>query len=224
MKIDPRTYGNSNFMGFSYENYNENRDIKFRWKGYSGMVSINYSTNTDPDGIGYDHMGTGFSPYSAIGFPKLTCRIDYEGKGYHSYMGWMQTVRFNPGASCDHMAVNPEPMFVYHIPMMLDADTPFCVYGIDPALFEAPASNLEGIQWIANTYLSASKNLIVSREVCMILGIQWGYSISSGTIVHAEMKTLRLDGENFLNDLAILHRDYPTWRFRLCSEKEGFYD
>jgi hypothetical protein len=211
-------------MGFAYENYNENRTIDFRWKGYSGMVHVNYSTNTDPDGIGYDHMETGFSPYSAIGFPKLTCTIDYEGKGYHSYMGWIQTVRFNPGTSYHYPAISPEPMFVYHIPMMLDADTPFCVYGVDPALFEAPASNLDGIQWIANTYLSASKNLIVSREICIILGIQWGYSITNGTIVHAEMKTLKLGGELFLRDLAILHRDYPRWRFSICAEQDGFND
>ena len=177
-----------------------------------------------PDGIGYDHMETGFSPYSAIGFPKLICTIDYEGKGYHSYMGWIQTVRFNPGTSGDHPAISPEPMFVYHIPMMLDADTPFCVYGVDPALFEAPASNLDGIQWIANTYLSASKNLIVSREVCMILGIQWGYSITNGIIVHDEMKKLKHSGDLFLRDMAILHRDYPTWRFRICADQDGFND
>lgn len=224
MTIDPKTYRNGNCMGFSYKDYFENWDIEFRWKGYSGMVNINYSTNTDPEGIGYDHLETGFSPYSAIGFPKLTCRIDYEGNGYHSYMGWIQTVRFNPGISSESSALIPEPLFVYHTPMMLDADTPFCVYWVDPALFEAPASDLDGIRWTANTYLAASKNLIISWEIVMILGFQWGYSVVNGTIIHEKLRVLRLEGDQFLNDLAILHRDYPTWRFSICAEQDGFND
>ena len=70
--------------------------------------------------------------------------------------------------------------------------TKYSLFGLDPALFRSNATNLDGIQWIANTHLSASKNLIVTREICIILDTQWGYSITNGTIVHTEMKTLKL--------------------------------
>ena len=102
--------------------------------------------------------------------------------------------------------------------------TKYSLFGLDPALFRSTATNPDNIQWIASTYLSASKNLIVSREICIILDTQWGYSITNGTIVHVEMKTLKLEGELFLRDLAILHMDYPRWRFSICAEQDGFND
>src|SRR4029453_5935565 len=102
----------------------------FVWRGHTGSVQVECIPNNDP-------AGYGTVASDAFGFPVCTPTVRYPRRGYNAMFGWVQLVRSTDNQSGgEHFEMDPFALFG-------DVRSPYCWYGTEPTLFDAPLGKIE---------------------------------------------------------------------------------
>jgi hypothetical protein len=180
----------------------------FEWRGLSGGVDVECIANDDPDGY-----GTVAS--DAFGFPVCTATVRYPRRGYNAMFGWVQLVRSTDNQSAgQHFEMDPFALFG-------DVRSPYCWYGTEPTLFDAPSRHDRApIEWVAYSFLATTPideimqgNL---RRVVPLLGFEWGFEIRPEIAPSIELRRVTSIGSNeWAAQLPVLRVEYPSplWTF-----------
>ena len=119
-------------------------DWLFRLAWATGTVEVECIPNDDPDEYG--------TPVSeAVGFPVCTATVRYPRRGYNAMFGWVQLVRSTDNASAgERFEMDPFGLFA-------DAPSPYCWFGTEPTLFDAPSRPARvPIEWLAYSFLATT--------------------------------------------------------------------
>jgi hypothetical protein len=97
-----------------------------------------------------------------------------------------------------------------------DAPSPYCWYGIEPTLFDAPSRpEAAPAEWVAHSFLATTPMIEViggnPRRVLPLLGFARGFEAPEGTIELRDMT--RLDTPDWDAHLPVLRASYPLWTF-----------
>jgi len=94
---------------------------------------------------------------------------------------------------------------------------PFVSFGAQPTLFDAPASTESDVRFVADSFLTASPDAVLSRRSRPCAGLRWGYATRAGD--DPELLSPSLLGiEHWREALPTLEEQFPEWSF----ESEGF--
>ena len=97
-------------------------------------------------------------------------------------------------------------------PQLKGLGVPFVSFGPRPALFDAPASTESDIRFVADSFLTASPDAVLSRVSQPCFGFRWGYATKAGSA--AELLPLSaLDVGDWRDALPLLEREFPDWTF-----------
>jgi hypothetical protein len=157
--------------------------------------------------------------------PVLEARVAYEGDGYESVMGWIQVVRIHVDRSSEALIPGSEKapagdhLWVDVPPNLRGLGVPFVSFGPRPTLFDAPASTESNVRFVADSFLTASPDGLVTRRSRPCFGVRWGYSTLGDPGSAIEILPLREIGAKEWSDaLPSLDEHFPDWTF----EKEWF--
>jgi len=179
---------------------------QFTWDGATGDVQAECVANDDPEGYGcvFD---------DAFGFPVCTARVSYPRRGYNTMFGWVQLVRSTDNGSRG-AAFEPDPLDLF-----ADAKSPYCWYGTEPTLFDAPSRGERSpMEWVAHSYLASTpiRELLAGgpRRVTPVLGFRWGFDIDAGGAVQLR-EIARIGQAEWNVVLPVLRAAYPApvWTF-----------
>ena len=179
---------------------------RFAWDGLSGDLHVECIPNADP-------MAHGSSEVELVGFPVCTARVRYPRRGYHSMFGWVQLVRSSDNAS-HGKEFEPDPFALFG-----DARSPYCWYGTEPTLFDAPSRlDRSPLEWLAYSFLATTPVDEVMRgqprRVLPLSGFAWGFDVhDDGSVELRSIDTLTQ--ENWATVLPSLRSEYPAplWTF-----------
>ena len=180
----------------------------FQWRGTTGSVQVECIANDDPDGY-----GTAAS--DAFGFPVCTATVRYPRRGYNAMFGWVQLVRSTDNESTGaRFEMDPFALFG-------DAPSPYCWYGTEPTLFDAPSrQDRAPIEWLAYSFLATTPIDEVMqgnpRRVVPLLGLEWGFNIRPETASSVELRAAApISSSEWTAQLPILRSAYPSawWTF-----------
>jgi hypothetical protein len=149
----------------------------------------------------------------------LTARTECSLEGYAVVMGWVQIVRIDVLESSTTLAAGIEKApagrheWVDGPPQLRGLGVPFTSFGECPTLFDAPASTESDTTFLADSWLTASPDALISRESFPILGLRWGYSTRAGQPHELHEPTL-LDDSHWAEALPLLRETFPDWQFR----------
>ena len=176
---------------------------EFDWDGLTGDVDAKLIPNDNPTAYGC------WWP-NAHGYPVCTARVRYPGRGYPAMFGWVQLVRSTDNDSGGkQFETDPFPLFG-------DAPSPYCWYGIEPTLFDAPSRpEKPPAEWVAHSFLATTPIAEVlegnPRRVVPVLGFTWGFYSRRGSI---ELRDIaRLAAADWDAHLPVLRASHPLWRF-----------
>ena len=118
--------------------------MQFEWDGLTGRVEVECVPNDDPSSYGTVAA-------DAYGFPVCTATVDYPRRGYRAMFGWVQLVRSTDNASRgEQFEVDPFDLFA-------DARSPYCWYGTQPTLFDAPSRRDRApLAWLSHSFLATT--------------------------------------------------------------------
>jgi hypothetical protein len=183
----------------------------FEWRGLTGSVQVECMPNDDPAD---DPAGYGTAASDAFGFPVCTATVRYPRRGYNAMFGWVQLVRSTDNQSGgQHFEMDPFALFG-------DVRSPYCWYGTEPTLFDAPSrQDRAPIEWIAYSFLATTPidDVIQGspRRVVPLLGFEWGFDIRTEALL-VEVRTVSSIGSSeWAAQLPILRAEYPSplWTF-----------
>jgi hypothetical protein len=176
---------------------------EFTWDGREGRVDVECVPNDDPSGYG------SWWP-NAFGYPVCTARVSYPGRGYRAMLGWVQLVRSTDNESLgEQFEIDPFALFG-------DAPSPYCWFGIEPTLFDAPSRDgTAPIEWVAHSFLATTPMTEVMegrpRRVLPVLGFAWGFDAHDGIIDLRNITRLAVD--DWDRHLPVLRASYQWWTF-----------
>lgn len=176
---------------------------EFVWDGVVGRVDVECVPNDDPRAYGCWWPG-------AFSYPVCTARVAYPGRGYGAMLGWVQLVRSTDNDSGGEQ-FEPDPFALFD-----EASSPYCWFGIEPTLFDAPSRPAAApAEWVAHSFLATTpmKEVIEGngRRVLPLLGFSWGFDARGGTI---ELRDItRLVASDWDVHLSVLRATYPLWTF-----------
>jgi len=191
----------------------------FRLRGAEGSVSVSFQPNDDPERWGYGALGLEWPTELALGLPVLTARTKVSLLGYAAVMGWVQIVRIDVLESSGPLAdgVDRAPAghheWVDGPPQLRGLGVPFTSFGECPTLFDAPASTESDTTFLADSWLTASPDALISRESFPVLGLRWGYSTRTGQPRKLHEPTL-VGASEWAEALPLLRETFPDWEFR----------
>ena len=191
----------------------------FRLRGAEGGVSVSFQANEDPARWGYGILRLTWPTDLARGLPVISARTDCELDGYAAVMGWIQVVRIDVLESSQALVdgVDKAPAghheWVDGPPQLRGPAVPFTSFGECPTLFDAPASTESDTTFLADSWLTASPDALITRESFPVLGLRWGYSTRAGT-AHELHEPELLDGSQWAAALPLLRETFPDWEFR----------
>jgi hypothetical protein len=194
------------------------KTFPFRLRGAQGSVAVSSQPNEDPARWGYDTLGLTWSTEIAVGLPVLEARTECSLEGYAAVMGWIQVVRIDVLESSRSIAAGVEKAPVGHHewvdgpPQLRGLGVPFTSFGECPTLFDAPASTESDTTFLADSFLTASPDALISRVSLPVLGIRWGYSTRAGQPHELHEPTL-LDESQWAEALPLLRETFPDWQF-----------
>jgi hypothetical protein len=170
------------------------------------VIAASVELNTDPAALGCSS--------GARGLPACTATVEFPPMGYRSMLGWVQLVRAE-----DIGAGNFE-----HDPFALFADavTPYCWYGLNPTLFDAPSRGRRDadLQWEAHSFLATTPLEEVrdlgARRIIPLAAFRWGFEIDDGDVIVNGPDHLPLEDWNAHIDT--LRSAFPSWVFADASD------
>src|SRR5262245_770352 len=158
------------------------RVFSFSLRGRSGTVTASYGPNDDPDRWGYGLLGLPWPTHLASRLPVLEARVDVQLEGYAAVLGWIQVVHIRisetsrPLVTGVEKAPPGEHRWVDGPPQLQGLGVPFVSFGICPSLFDAPASTESDVEFVADSFLTATPDGLISRTSEPCFGLRWGYS------------------------------------------------
>ena len=179
---------------------------QFEWDGRTGVVDVECIPNDDPTRYGTVAV-------DAFGFPVCTATVHYPRRGYRAMFGWVQLVRSSDNASRgEQFEVDPFALFG-------DAHSPYCWYGTEPTLFDAPSRvDRAPLEWLSYSFLATTPLQEVldgnPRRVVPLLGFAWGFDLGpDGSVTLREIAALT--SSNWEEVLPVLRAEYPSplWTF-----------
>jgi len=191
----------------------------FRVRDAEGSVSVSFEANEDPERWGYGVLGMEWPTEIAKGLPVLTARTEVALDGYAAVMGWLQIVRIEVLEASASLVAGGEKApagqheWVDGPPQLRGLGVPFTSFGVCPTLFDAPASTESDTTFLADSWLTASPDALISRESFPVLGLRWGYSTRTGE-PHALYEPAQLDQSEWAEALPLLRETFPDWQFR----------
>jgi hypothetical protein len=191
----------------------------FRLRGAQGSVSVSFQANDDPERWGYGTLGLPWPSDLAQELAVLEARPEFSLEGYAAVMGWVQVVRINVLESSRPLAdgVDKAPAghheWVDGPPQLRGLGVPFTSFGVCPTLFDAPASTESDTTFLADSWLTASPDALISRESFPVLGLRWGYSTRAGQPHELHEPALLADSD-WAAALPLLRETFPDWQFR----------
>jgi hypothetical protein len=190
----------------------------FRLRGADGSVVVSFGANEDPQRWGYGALGLTWPTDLAQGLPVLTARTECRLEGYSAIMGWIQVVRIHVLAESRSLVPGVEKAPAGHHewvdgpPQLRGLGVPFTSFGACPTLFDAPASTESDATFVADSWLTASPDALISRESFPVLGLRWGYSTRAGQ-PHELHEPALLDETQWAESLPLLRETFPDWQF-----------
>ena len=190
----------------------------FSLRGRDGALTVSYGANDDPEAWGYDVLGLPWPSDLARGLPVLTAQVSCQVRGYAAVMGWVQIVRIHVSELSTSLVVDGEKAppgdhsWVDGPPHLRGLGIPFVSFGHCPTLFDAPASTESDIRFIADSFLTASPDALITRRSQPCAGISWGYSTAKAQKPEL-LPVSRLDDEDWTQALPILKETFPDWDF-----------
>jgi hypothetical protein len=183
------------------------RDMQFIWDGLTGGVRVDCVPNDDPEAYGCWHVG-------AVGYPVCTATVTYPRRGYRAMFGWVQLVRSSDNASAgEQFEVDPFALFG-------DAESPYCWYGTEPTLFDAPSRSAPPLAWSAHSFLATTPIDEVlrgnPRRVVPLLGFSWGFGRDDSAVRLRDIRPLA--GRDWIGHLAVLRASYPAPRWTFADD------
>ncbi len=194
------------------------RRFPFQLRGADGLVTVSFQANEDPERWGYGTLGLTWPVELAKGLPVLEARTECSLDGYAAVMGWIQVVRIDVLESSRPMApgIDKAPAghheWVDGPPQLRGLGVPFTSFGECPTLFDAPASTESDTTFVADSFLTASPDALISRESFPVLGMRWGYATRAGR-PHELHEPVQLDGSHWADALPLLREAFPEWQF-----------
>jgi hypothetical protein len=176
----------------------------FSLHGRKGTVTVVYRANDDPERWGYSVLGLSWPPSLAEGLPVLEARVSSPLEGYAAVMGWIGGEKAPPG---DHAWVDGPPQ-------LRGLGVPFVSFGQSPSLFDAPASTESDIRFVADSFLTASPDALISRRSQACLGLRWGYSTKTDRKPEL-LSPSPLAVTDWQQALPLLEENFPDWTFEL---------
>ncbi|KAB8162172.1 hypothetical protein FH609_024740 [Streptomyces sp. 3MP-14] len=171
--------------------------IPFSDAGLPGQLHVKIAATVDPDALG---AGPG-----AADLPHCTAVVEYPGRGYHGFFGWIQAVRSTDDASGGkEFAMDP-------LASLGELPHPFAFAGHRPTLFDAPArSPRVDMEWVAHAFLcrGPQRPTFTARALA---GFSWGFVVRDERVTLAEPRQLTAEDWNAL--LPLLRDTYPRWEF-----------
>jgi hypothetical protein len=179
---------------------------RFEWDGLTGNVEVECIPNDDPTGYGT------FAA-DAYGFPVCTATVKYPRRGYGAMFGWVQLVRSTDNASRGE-EFEPDPFALFG-----DAHSPYCWYGTEPTLFDAPSRvDRTPIEWLSHSFLATTPldEMLAGnpRRVVPITGFSWGFDLLDDDSV-ALREVALLTATDWEGVVPVLRAEYPSpfWTF-----------
>jgi hypothetical protein len=201
------------------------KTVSFSLRGNAGSVALDYAANRDPERWGYGILGLPWPSTLAEGLPVLEATVNYEAEGYESVMGWIQVVRIHVSTASEPLAAGSESApagdhaWVDVPPSLRGLGLPFVSFGPRPTLFDAPASTESRVRFVADSFLTASPDGLITRSSRPCLGLRWGYSTLETAPSDAEILPVsELGIDAWSEALPMLEEQFPDWTF----EREWF--
>jgi len=198
------------------------QSFPFRLRGHDGSVAVEYQANDDPEEWGYGILGRPWPTQLAIGLPVLEATVSYRGGGYAAVFGWIQVVRIHVEETSESLVAGAEKapsgdhVWVDGPPNLRGLGIPFLSFGPRPTLFDAPASTESDVRFVAESFLTASPDGLVSRISQPCFGLRWGYvtqKVAKGEI-DAQVLPLELLGrDSWREGRPQLEQEFPGWSF-----------
>ena len=192
--------------------------FEFSLHGRNGRVAVDFGPNDDPGRWGFGLLGLPWPTELAIGLPVLEARVSYPGEGYVAAMGWIQVVRIHVDEQSSRLVTGGEKApagdheWVDGPPSLRGLGVPFVSFGPRPTLFDAPASTESDVRFVADSFLTASPDAVVSRRSRPCLGLRWGYATQAGSASEL-LAPSALGPSDWRGSLPVLAEHFPDWSF-----------
>jgi hypothetical protein len=192
--------------------------FEFSLHGRKGSVTVGFEANEDPSRWGFGVLGLPWPADLAIGLPVLEATVFYPGDGYASVMGWIQVVRIHVSERSESLVPEGEraPVgdhaWVDGPPHLRGLGIPFVSFGPRPTLFDAPMSTESDVDFVADSFLTASPDALITRRSRPCSGFRWGYSTQAGSTAQLVSPTL-LNEDDWRDALPILEEQFAEWSF-----------
>lgn len=174
----------------------------------SGKVNVSVKPDSDPTENGLKLLFPAQDMSAFKGFPVCEATVEAFGtRGYGSMYGWIQMVRSGESSDIDSVPWEMDP-----IPFLAGLNTPFCWFGPEPKLYDAPVrTGVQRLDWTCHSYLTYIEDALLSKVVKPILGFEWGFVIEHGK---PSVKVLRQVPLGTWNEhLALLESSFAGWKF-----------
>lgn len=190
------------------EGYDSNMrvlDLDFAYRGSRGQVRVHCGAVSDPLRIGQSA--------DAKGFPVCKATLQFEGRGYNAFFGWIQLVRSTDNET-EGRSFEVDPFQPFQ-----DCPSPYAFYGLLPTLFDAPSRpERKEIRWRAHSFLATTPleeemfGALTNRRVVPITGFSWGFDIDRLGTFHLYGPE-RVHSDDWSQHLPVLRAQYPKWKF-----------
>ena len=192
--------------------------ISFTLRNGAGTVTVVCAANDDPVRFGYDLLDLPWPASLAQGLPVVEARVSSSLEGYAAVMAWIQVVRIHVSERSTSLVSGGEKApagdhaWVDGPPQLRGLGVPFVSFGQCPTLFDAPASTESDIRFLADAFLTASPDALISRRSQPCAGFRWGYTTRKDR--KPELLPFGVLGEReWRAALPILREAYPDWEF-----------
>lgn len=190
----------------------------FSFRGREGSAAVTYRGNEDPERWGYGLLGLPWPSSLATGLPVLEVDVSTPLEGYAAAMGWIQVVRIHVSDSSTSLVPGSEKApsgdhtWVDVPPQLQALGVPFVSFGRCPTLFDAPASTESDVRFVADSFLTASPDALISRRSQACFGLRWGYATKLGERAEILPLTL-LQRSDWEQAIPTLQGHFPDWAF-----------
>jgi hypothetical protein len=190
----------------------------FSFRGREGSAAVTWGANDDPERWGYGLLGLPWPSSLALELPVLQVEVSTPVEGYGAVMGWIQVVRIHVAESSTSLVPGNETAppgdhtWVDVPPQLAGLGVPFVSFGRSPSLFDAPASTESDIRFVADSFLTASPDALISRRSQACFGLRWGYATKLGEKAELIPPT-PLDRGDWERAIPVLQEQFPDWSF-----------